>query len=188
MYTELIMFQPLERTLTTAFCRKPLENSLLSTHPPLPLYFSLTGGVSCFFSSSPLCPRPRPRCQDGGATSLAGGKAPRLPALGQRPAWRPKVTSSSPIPPRKAAHRRRTGLPAAVVARSRQRPCSGDPRASQTAGSAQGASPPPQERAQARGYAPQLPDPRSLRWRHGTAAHGGANRVPAQATTSQSNP
>jgi hypothetical protein len=99
IYTELNMFQPLEIKLATAICRKPLRISLFFTHPPLPLCSSLTGGVSCFFSPSPLCSRPRPRCQNGGATSLAGGEAPRLPALGQRLAWRLKVAPSSPFPP-----------------------------------------------------------------------------------------
>jgi hypothetical protein len=99
IYTELNMFQPLEIKLATAICRKPLRISLFFTHPPLPLCSSLTGGVSYFFSPSPLCSRPRPRRQNGGATSLAGSEAPRLPALGQRLAWRHKVAPSSPFPP-----------------------------------------------------------------------------------------
>jgi hypothetical protein len=47
------MFQPLERNLAIAICRKPLGTSFSFTHPPLPLGSLLTGGTS---SASSLLP------------------------------------------------------------------------------------------------------------------------------------
>jgi hypothetical protein len=96
IYTELNIFQPLERTLTTAFCGKPPRNSLFLTHPSLTLCFSLIGGASCFFSPSPLfysrpqaerrgsavaCPRRRSCPGQGSATrrSLARRPAQGIP-------------------------------------------------------------------------------------------------------------
>jgi hypothetical protein len=47
------MFQPFERNLTIAICRKPPWTSLSFTLPPLPLCSLLIGGASSV-SSPPL--------------------------------------------------------------------------------------------------------------------------------------
>jgi hypothetical protein len=146
----------------------------LLTHLSLPLYFSLTGGASCFFSPSPSLLTAKAETPGWRRHRPGRRRDSSAPNLLSRLAWRLKVVPSSPFSTSQSSPPAQDLAAPAAAARSQRRPHSCDPRASQPSGPAQAASTSPLERAQASGYAPQRPDPRSPRWRHGTAAHGGA--------------
>jgi hypothetical protein len=93
------MFQPLERTLTTAFCRKPLRNSLFPyTSTPPSLIFSYTWGLLLLLPLPPL-PTAKAETPERRRHRLGRRRGCSAASLGSRLAWRHKVTPSSPFPP-----------------------------------------------------------------------------------------
>jgi hypothetical protein len=159
-----------KQSIKSLLQKTPPQNSLFLAHLSLLLCFLLQVGPPVFFFLSPSLP-----------LLTATGQAPERRRRGSSAlhfgAHLLDITrqSSTPLfPPRRTAHWHRTRPPTAAAARPQWRSCSGDPRVSQPSGTALVASTSPPQRARASSKASQRPEPRSPRWRYGTAACGSA--------------